>query len=172
MSTPTTLETLFERAEPLFGLAITDSKVQALLADLGHWPAPELPAEEFIVYIEDKPLGYCLKLDDAATVKNPIVAGLAPRTRVFVGCFFFSEGIDGYKQFAGRLPHGIAWSDDPQAVLKKVGQPKFEFKNKTTGVLSTHRWDCGAWHLTVKYRDDGKSVRHINVDLRTIIAPK
>ena len=172
ISVQTSVQSLFENAEPLFGRPVGDTNVQALLSSLGHWPPPQFSEDEFIIYVEDKPHGYCLKLDEASTVKNPIVAGIPEGTPVLVGCFFFSEGVDGYRQFSGRLPRDILWSDGPETVLKKVGAPKFEFKNKTTGVLSTHRWDCGAWHLTVKYRDDGKSVRHINADLRLVLNPK
>lgn len=160
------IQNLFKNAEPLLGIAATDSKLQAFLGSLGHWPLPKFASDEFIIYLENKPLGYCLKLDDAETVKNPIAAGIPKRTPVLVGCFFFTEGADDNQQFPGDLPKGIVWSDPPSAVLAKMGPPKFEFKNKTTGVLSTHRWDCGQWELSAKYRDDGLTLRHLYAGLK------
>jgi hypothetical protein len=158
-------EDMFASVERLLGRTPDDNELRSFLQQLGKWPVPEFGPEELTIYLEDKARGFCLVFDDSATVRHPIAANKSPQTAIFVGCFFYSEGVDGYHAFTGSLPYGITWSDNSTTTVSKIGPPKHEIKNKNTGLLSSHRWQVGQWMLTVRYKGGGSSIRHIHLGI-------
>ena len=38
------------------------------------WPLPDFEDEEFTIYLEDKPRGFCLVFDDSSTVQHKTAA--------------------------------------------------------------------------------------------------
>jgi hypothetical protein len=156
---------LFAAAEPLFGRAPDDAELQSFLNAVGKWPVPAFGPEEFSLYVADKPRGFCLLFEDAETVKHPDAAGKPARTPIFIGCFFYNEGVDGYQAFAGALPLGITWADTASSLVSKLGPPDSEIKSKKTGLVTSHGWPAGRLLLTVAYRGGGSSIRHIYVGI-------
>jgi hypothetical protein len=157
-------ENIFAQAEKLLGKS-PDDELRAILEALGKWPIPPFGPEELTIYLEDKPRGFCLVFDDSSTVQHPVAANKPPQTPIFVGCFFYAEGVDGYHAFKGALPYGISWSDNASSMVSKIGPPKHEIKNKKTGLLSSHRWQIGQWMLTARYTGGGSAIRHLHLGI-------
>ena len=103
-------------AERLLGRTPDDPELQTFLKTLGRWPLPPFGPEELTIYW-DKALGFCLVFDDSSTVKHSIAAGNQAGTPIFVGTFFYAEGVDGYHAYAGPLPYGITWSDTANSLV-------------------------------------------------------
>ena len=59
--------------------------------------------------------------------------------------FFYSEGHEGYSQYAGPLPHGITFAMPRAEVKKRVGKKEaFEYPDQDT-------WDQDDVRLIVEY---------------------
>jgi hypothetical protein len=138
----------------LAGRIPTDPELMAFLSAVGAWPLDDFPPDEFNIYFEDKALGFCLLFEDAAIVRNPIAIGKPARTPIFVGCYYYSQGKDGYQQFMGSLPFGVDWIDTPISILAKLGTAKKNILNQKTGQLIAHRWEIDGLLLTVGYKND------------------
>jgi hypothetical protein len=166
MATTLAMDDLFPTAEPLFGRTPDDPDLQAFLMAVGKWPVPPFGDEELIMYLEDKPRGFALVIEDAGTVKHPAAEGLAAQTPLFTACFFFAEGVEGYQAFPGKIPSGIVWSDNASSLVAKLGPPKNDIKNKKTGALQAHRWPAGTLLLTARYLGGGTSLRHVYLGIK------
>ena len=149
----------------LAGRTPDDPELRTFLSAIGSWPLAPFPADEFDVYFEDKVRGFSLSFQDAATLKHPAAAGKPSRTPIFVGGFFYSQGKDGYQQFKGALPHGIAWAESPDSLAAKLGAPKFNITNKKTGNLQAYRWEIDGQMLSANFKNDG-SIGHVYVGIR------
>jgi hypothetical protein len=149
----------------LLGRTPDDSELHELLATLGNWPLRAFGPEELSIYLHDKVRGFCLVFDDSTTVRHPVASGKPAQTPIFVGAFFYAEGVDGYHAYAGAMPYGIGWSDTAKSLVSKIGPPKFEIKNKQTGQLRSHRWPAGQWMLTALYGGGGTSIKHMHLGI-------
>jgi hypothetical protein len=149
----------------LAGRTPDDPDLRNFLGSIGSWPLAAFPADEFDVYFEDHERGFSLSFRDAATLKHPAAEGKPPRTAIFIGGFFYSQGKDGYQQFKGALPHGVSWSDTPQSLQGKLGVPKFVITNKKTGAVQAHRWEIDGLMLSANFKNDG-SIGHVYVGVR------
>lgn len=137
----------------LAGRTPDDSDLRAFLVALGAWPLDDFPADEYDVYFKDKARGFTLMFQDARTVKHPMAAGKPSRTPLFVGCYFYTQGKDGYQLFQGALPHGVTWSDTPDTLLARLGPVKNNIVSKKTGALTAQRWLLDGLLLTVGYKN-------------------
>lgn len=156
---------LFSFTQALLGRTSNDHELRSILEGLGKWPIPAFGPEELTLYLADKSQGFCLVFDDGSTVKHAVAAGKGSQTPIFVGGFFYAEGVDEYHAFSGTLPNGIVWSDSASSLLSKMGPPKHEITNKKTGALSSHRWPLGQWMLTARYAGGGSSIKHLHLGL-------
>ena len=149
------LEDLFSIVDSLLGRTPDDLELQSFLTALGNWPLPDFEEEEFTIYLEDKARGFCLLFEDCSAVRHPLASGKPEKMPIFIGCFFYAEGVDEYSMFKGTLPENIVWSDDSTSLVAKLGVPNNEIINKKTGRLMAHRWSVKQWLLTASYDSGG-----------------
>jgi hypothetical protein len=160
-----TVDSLFAASERLLGRTPNDPELKEVLVGLAAWPLPEFDEDEISVYVENEPAGYDLEFRDSSTVDHPVAEGKSPGTPVFVSAFFYNEGVEDYGQFKGALPNGISWSDTSNDLVRKLGKPKREFKNKADGKLNGHGWPRGEWWLTASYAEDGAVLERFDLGI-------
>lgn len=156
----THLDDIYSVVEQLLGKTPDDAELQSFLVAIGKWPLSAFGPEDLSIYLEDKRLGYCLLFEDCSTVRHPLATDKVAETPIFVGCFFYSEGVDGYRAYAGKLPSSITWFDTPNTLVYKLGTPMNEIMNKKTGALLGHRWQAGQWLLSASY-SGGEKLKHL-----------
>lgn len=147
----------------LSGRTTDDPELQAFLRKAGGWPLKPFAADEFNTAFSDKTRGYQLLFRDAATVKHAVAAGKADRLPLFIGTYFFTEGCEGNRQFAGALPHGVKWTDKPDDLLARLGTPKNVITSKKTGALTAHRWAIDELLMSVNYRNGAIESLYIGI---------
>jgi len=80
--------------------------------------------------------------------------------------FLYSEGVDGYKQFAGMIPHGLRFADTRSDVTKKLGLPARSGGGVDSLLGKIPIWDkyhFSVYSLHVSYRPTG------TIDLITLM---
>jgi len=166
-TTPSALQNLFPTAAPLFGRTADDPDLKAFLTDLKMWPLPELDEDEIEIYHDDEKRGFCLYFVQAerVKVKVPALAGKPGDTLVFVGCFFYADGVNDHLAFRGAMPLDITWSDTASSLVARLGAPKAEIKNKKTGVLTTHRWNAPQPIMQTSYDSGGNALEEVYVGI-------
>lgn len=156
---------LFTHIEKLFGETPNNKELAAILAWMGHSKFPKFKAEEWDIYLSKKPLGFSFVFDDAEMVLHDCAKGKAPRTPIFTGCFFYPEGEEGFKEYTGKLPFGVTWSDTATTLQKKLKEKAKPIVSKATGALQGHIWSIGGLRLTASYQKDQSSLANILVGL-------
>lgn len=145
----------FETWLPLFGLAATDAKVVAALADAGHTGAVKLPPQTSTTGIDFKPHGISLGFTSAFRLHDgdatlPILASLVlkPAAR------------KDWKAYPGPLPHGLAPSDGKDAVVAKLG-PAVALDD----YFCSGGWDVDGLRLGILFTDDWSLIRQLGLSL-------
>lgn len=133
---------LYSVVDGLLGRPPEDAELQSFLEALGHWPLT-LGPEDILRYLAHQDRGFCLLFMDASGHPHPVARGKPPRTPIFKGCFFYAEGVEECRAFAGALPNGITWSDTATTLLAKLGPPKNAIISRKRGVLTSHFWTMG-----------------------------
>jgi hypothetical protein len=99
----------------VLGENIRGQEIQTILSSLGEKPEikrfkeiPKSPYKENFYYLyEDK--GISLRFDDMGNLS---------------AIFLYSEGADGYRQYQGKLPKGLAFQDIRKDIEEKLGSPE------------------------------------------------
>lgn len=159
MSSTFPIEEFAKEVVRLSGRPAQDPELRKFLDAIQQWPLEPFPPDEFHVFAEDKALGYSLKFEDAAVGE---AKAYPARTPLLVGGFFYSQGKDGFQQFAGTLPFGVTWGDSPEQLVAKLGAPKFTINNKKTGAVQAYRWAVEGCMLSTNFKNDG-SIGHVFV---------
>ena len=164
-TTPSALQNLFATAAPLFGRPADDPDLKVFLTGLKMWPLPKLDEDDIEIYHDDEKRGFCLYFVQAERVKLPALAGKPGDTLVFVGCFFYADGVDDHLSFRGAMPLDITWSDTASSLVARLGAPKGEFKSKKTGALTAHRWNAPQPILSTSYDSGGNKLNEVYVGI-------
>lgn len=137
-----------ERWAELFGKPVGDPAVEALLGRLGIEERPRLPSGEYTAYLSRKEEGFTLVFRDEAVVLNKDVpVGRSPL--LFLGAFLYSEGKDGFAEYADPLPEGLVFGDPRETVLEKLG-PSDDHRERR-GEIRTERWNRPTHILNLEY---------------------
>ena len=139
----------------LFGCPAGDPRLEVVLTRLGVTDTPKLPRGEFTAYLEIQKEGISLVFRDEASLKDedkPLGRG----PLVFVGVHFYSAGHDGYAEFTGDLPHGLALADSREDLIRKLGES--EWKRERDGRVRNERWIFPDYRLAATYSRDGSSL--------------
>ena len=76
--------------------------------------------------------------------------------------FFYSEGMNGYKQFIGMLPEGIEFGDSRSAVHQRLGKPSANGGGKVIQFFGkVPKWDLydrKGFSLHIQYVDNETSI--------------
>jgi hypothetical protein len=156
---------LFTHIEKLFGETPDNQELASILSWMGQQKFPQFKKEEWDIYLSKKPFGFCLHFEDAKMVLHDCAKGKAPRTPIFTGCFYYPEGQEGFKQYSGKLPFGVTWSDTSSTLPKKFKEKATPIVSKPTGALQAHIWSFGDLRLTASYQKNQSSLAHILVAL-------
>jgi hypothetical protein len=151
--------------EKTLGETSANEDIVSLINWMEYEKFPDFPEEEWSVYLSKKELGFSLLFDDADILPPQWARGREPGTPIFTGCFLYSEGLEGFKKFNGRLPYGIAWTDTPSTLQEKFKEKAKPFLNKKTGALEAHILVFGKNRFTVDYKNDLSSVSQIYIGL-------
>lgn len=153
--------TLVQRIRPLLGRPAEDSEVIELLGTLNNLPFPGFKEDEFSLFIENKPHGFCLLFQDAEVLNNDFATSKKSRLPILSACYFYPGGIEGFEKFTGPLPLDIAWEDNAASLIQSLGPHKSEIIDKKTGLVTSRRWTDDNYILIIKFKDGGNSIRHI-----------
>src|SRR5688572_1813565 len=81
--------------------------------------------------------------------------------------FFYSEGMDGYREFSGSLPEGISFRESQSVIHRRLGQPSASGGGKAVQFLgNTRKWDRydrEVFSLHIQYGDDENSISLISL---------
>jgi hypothetical protein len=86
----------------------------------------------------------------------------AGEARVVASVELFAEGVHGNAQYAGRLPHGLSWSDGRGDVERKVGRPPTSWGGGDRPLETTYR------HLGVRFSFEAGPPRNPGLRLRSM----
>lgn len=90
------------------------------IAGLFDGPTAVVNRAAYMGFVEFMPYGVSMILKEAPWVIPP--ADIVDPSTLYVAAFhFFSEGYDGYRQYSGELPLGLAFGDDEKTVRLKLG---------------------------------------------------
>lgn len=90
------------------------------IAGLFDGPTAVVNRAAYMGFVEFKPDGVSVILKEAPWVIPP--ADIIDPSTLYVAAFhFFSEGYEGYRQYSGEFPLGLAFGDDERTVKLKLG---------------------------------------------------
>ncbi|WP_092051329.1 hypothetical protein [Planctomicrobium piriforme] len=76
--------------------------------------------------------------------------------------FFYSEGMDGYRQFAGDLPDELQFQDSKECIHEKLGPPSTSGGGEAIELFGRlpkwDRYDRDESSLHIQYLDDETSI--------------
>jgi hypothetical protein len=156
------LENLTEVAERLLGKRADTLELKTTLSDLGANEL-QIDPDDGSAYVKCPQYGFSLLFRDPARIKNPVYSSLPRDVPIFMNCFYYSEGHEGYKQFPGPLPRGLAFSDARSAVEQKLGPPSWQRKKE--GRIVADRWDSDSRSLHVTYKKTTDTILIISYGL-------
>ncbi|WP_404424958.1 hypothetical protein [Nibricoccus sp. IMCC34717] len=129
----------------LVGLHVSDPKLKA-------FGTQDMRRTEYLGFLEYCEQGVSLVFTEGGMlgVKDSSFA----KDLFLTGVHFYSAGRDGYNQYEGELPNGIAFGQTRDEVLKKLGPPAESGGGGTSKVLnrSIPHW--------VKYTQDNNIILH------------
>lgn len=139
----------------LLGLAHTDPVVTKLMTDLGLGGKKiKLKRGESQVAFESEASGLDFNFADPATV---VCAVPAPEgALVLSAVFVYANGVQGHKQYAGALPHGLQFDLNRGGARKLLGDPVW-----SSPVMPIDRWSFGAHEITVWFTRPNETVGHV-----------
>lgn len=134
----------------LLGLKLDIVARSRFARSLGEQPTTELIEDRF--YMEFRESGVLIDADLEGDSRS---------------IFFFAEGHQGYKGFAGCLPDGVTFSDSRSDVRNRLGTPTASGEGGSVPVFGTtpawDRFDKDAYSLHLQYADDFQSVTQVTV---------
>jgi hypothetical protein len=149
------IDNFTETVDKLLGKPVDSPEVKVFLVNLDATENLEIDPDDGTAYISREELGFSLLFKEAGWIKNPSYASLPKNTLVFVSCFYYAEGHEGYRQFSGELPRGLSFSDSRDDVHKKLGPPSWQ--RERNGRVISEKWVFGDRSLHVTYsRNTGK----------------
>jgi hypothetical protein len=156
-------ENFTREIKKLLGNTVKTPAVNALLKNLGVTENLKINPDSGGVHVEKPELGFSLWLQDPPSILNPAYSSLPKGTPVLADCFFYSEGQDGYKQFAGELPGGILFTDGRPEVVAKLGEPIW--KREKNGRLIAEKWVIDGQTIHITYKKDQPGVKVLNLGI-------
>jgi hypothetical protein len=140
----------FEDLRPLLGSSIRAPACRSALGRLGiDCNSIEMPDDDFRTYVEHTSEGISLVFTDEAPFLGKGDMPIGTGEIFFSGIFLYSEGKEGYSEYAAPLPFGLRFEETSDAARAKLGLP--EWHRQVDGRLIADRWtvDDGArLHLT------------------------
>jgi hypothetical protein len=148
------------------GKTLGDPAVKALLDDQQIRERPALPEDDNSTYVERRERGYSLIWVEQPHVKNPAYRRPGRDVLVLVGCHFYDEGYQGYNQYGGELPNGLAFGDAREAALRKLGGSAWRYEKD--GKVRRERWEFADTdrQLNLTYSPDERSIRLVYFGIR------
>jgi hypothetical protein len=90
----------------LLGKTIDDPAVEELKRELEAEPSRSTVEDRHYLNFEER--GLSLATDETSRIES---------------IFLYAEGRDGYRQYRGNMPHGLAFDVDREASRRMLGQP-------------------------------------------------
>ena len=141
----------------LLGNTVKAPALAALLENLGVTETPTINPDSGGIHVEKKDLGFSLWLQDPPTILNRAYSSLPKGTPVLADCFYYSEGQDGYKQFAGELPGGLSFSDGHAQIVARLGEPVW--KREKNGRPIAAKWNVDGQSIHITYKKDQPGIK-------------
>jgi len=157
------IEGLRETVDALLAKDVNTPEVKAFLASLGVTETLQIDPDFGGADVSRPLLGFSLLFKDPARTKSRLAAGLRRGILILTGCFFYSEGHEGYRQFAGKLPRGLSFSDSRDVIIQKLGPPSW--KREDEGRTISERWDDDKRSLHITYADNHDGIKLLSFGL-------
>lgn len=142
---------------PHFGEPVSLSALGKMLEGMGINVEQELRLQEgeYREYIGRPMEGYSLVFTDEAMHLGKSKQALGTGPLYFSGVFLYAQGKDGYSQFCGKIPLGIDFSMDHDALVALLGPPSWQRK-RDDETVAADRWDDKpAFRIHVTYSKKG-----------------
>jgi len=139
---------------PLFGRRIDTSEVNSFLLSIGVNEQIQIASDDDSTYVTRPAQGFSLLFKDPTATKNPTYAKMPTDAPVLTRCFFYSEGHEGYRQFAGELPGHLSFQDTHEKIHEKLGQPLQQRTHHKSGRLLSERWEIENLAIFITYAKD------------------
>jgi len=137
---------------PFLGKTDASPEVAKLLASLGVKKQPKLKKGDLYVYVQLPKNGLVLVFRESDDPKT---------SQIFLaGVQLYSEAEDGFKNFAGKLPGGVVFSDTKAEVRKKLGKP-----TRSKEQLRTDYWEKKGHVLSVEYTRETGEVQTVDLSV-------
>jgi hypothetical protein len=146
-----------ETVDSLLAKSVNTTEVKSLLASLGESAPLKINSDVGGAYVSRQQLGVSLFFQDPPRASNPTYHSLPKGILILYYCFFYSEGHEGYKQFTGKLPRGLSFSDSRDQIIQKLGQPNW--KREKQGRTISEGWDNDNRSLHVTYFKDRDGIK-------------
>lgn len=134
--------------ELYLGHAPDSEAIQELLA------AAELPnarirpnSGDETAYVDSKDHGIALGFDSA---ESPILSAI----------FMYGERVAGHKQYAGRLPRGLEFSQSRAQVRTRLG-----FPDMVNDFMPIDRWNFDGHQIAIDFREFGERIETVTLQL-------
>jgi hypothetical protein len=157
------IEAFTDTVDSLMAKSVNTPEIKTFLADLGETKPLTIDPDFGGADVSRPLLGFSLFFRDPARTKSPVCASLPRGILVLAGCFFYSEGHEGYKQFSGKLPRGLSFSDSRDRIIQALGQPNW--KREKEGRTISERWDYDKRSLHITYPKDRDGIKIISFEL-------
>ena len=137
---------------PYLGKTDDSPEIAKLLAKLGVTRKPKLKRGELYDHVQLKKDGLVLVFRESQDPKTSQIVLMS------VQCYSAAE--EGFKTFAGKLPHGLDFSDTRPEVLKKVGKP-----SKVNKTMRTDSWERKGFFESVQYTRDTGEIQMVSLTI-------
>ncbi len=144
------IENFAQRIKLLLGESLKSRAVAGLLKELDVTEPPKTNPDTPTAYVSRKNLGFSLLFKEPAKITNPAYSSLPGDVPILTGCFFYSDGHDGYTQFSGSLPGGLQFADTLEQLVGKLGEPLGKREKNCRTVAEKWEIDGRSFHVTYK----------------------
>jgi hypothetical protein len=131
---------------PYLGKTDETEEIKQLLLALGVNKHPKPKRGDLDAYVEIPKQGLMLTFEGSRTGRSSLLT--------LNDVQFYSEEFGyGFSSFPGKLPRGLAFSDDREAVRRKLGQP-----DAASETMGNDMWGIEGHALIVEYLRQGKVI--------------
>lgn len=141
------------------GRSHVDPAVVSILSELGLRNSKiKLKRGESDVALDAPAKGVDVVFSDPSL--HDVPQNLPQGALILSAIFFFSEGIQGHRQFQGLLPYGLSFGMKRDEVRKMLGAPEW-----TSPLLPIDRWVTGSHRTIIYFADSSEVIQYVNCSL-------